>query len=226
MKLSIIIPVYNERNTVLEIIKRVESVKLDDVEKELVIIDDSSTDGTRDILKKLKNHTIICHPKNMGKGAAIRTGLEKATGDIFVIQDADLEYDPSSFVELLKPIINGKTNIVYGSRNLIHVRKNIILHYVGNIFLTYVFNLLYGYKISDMETCYKMFTKETLKGIELKGNRWEFDPEITAKFARKGERIIEVPIIVKPRSFKEGKKIKWKDGIKILSCLIKYRFFN
>lgn len=226
MKLSIIIPVYNERNTVFEIIKRVEAVKLNDIEKELVIIDDCSTDGTKDILNKLKKHTIIFHPKNMGKGAAIRTGLEKATGNIFVIQDADLEYDPSSFTELLKPILNEKTNVVYGSRNLNHVRKNIILHYVGNIFLTYVFNLLYGYKISDMETCYKMFTREALKGIELKGNRWEFDPEITANFARKGERIIEVPIIVKPRSFKEGKKINWKDGIRILYCLIKYRFFD
>lgn len=224
MKLSIIIPAYNERNTVLEIIRRVESVKLGDIEKELVIVDDCSTDGTKDILKRLKKHTVIYHPKNMGKGAAIRTGLEKATGDIFVIQDADLEYDPSSFTELLKPILSGESNVVYGSRNLNHVRKNIILHYVGNIFLTYVFNLLYGYKISDMETCYKMFTRETLKGMELKGNRWEFDPEITAKFARKGERIIEVPIIVKPRSFKEGKKIKWNDGIKILCCLLKYRF--
>lgn len=223
MKLSIIIPAYNERNTILEIIKRVESVKLD-VEKELIIVDDNSTDGTRDILKKLKKHIIIYHPKNMGKGAAIRTGLEKATGGIIVIQDADLEYDPSSFTELLKPILSGESNVVYGSRNLNHVRKNIILHYVGNIFLTYVFNLLYGYKISDMETCYKMFTRETLKGMELKGNRWEFDPEITAKFARKGEKIIEVPIIVKPRSFKEGKKIKWNDGIKIFCCLLKYRF--
>lgn len=226
MKLSVIIPVYNERNTVLEIIRRVESVKLDDAEKELVIVDDCSTDGTKDILNKLKKHTIIFHPKNMGKGAAIRTGLEKATGDIFVIQDADLEYDPSSFTELLKPILNEKTNVVYGSRNLNHARKNIILHYVGNIFLTYVFNLLYGYKISDMETCYKMFTRETLKGIELKGNRWEFDPEITAKFAKKGEKIIEVPIIVKPRSFKEGKKIKWNDGVRIFYTLIKYRFFK
>lgn len=226
MKLSVIMPVFNEKNTVLEAIKRVESVELGGVKKELIIVDDSSTDGTRDILKRLKKHTVIYHPKNMGKGAAIRTGLEKATGGVIVIQDADLEYDPSSFVELLKPILSGESNVVYGSRYISHIRKDIFSHYVGNIFLTLVFNILYGRKISDMETGYKMFMRKSFDGISLKGNRWEFDPEITAKFAKKGERIIEVPIIVKPRSFKEGKKIKWKDGIKILYCLIRYRFFN
>jgi glycosyltransferase involved in cell wall biosynthesis len=226
MKLSVIIPVFNEKNTILEIIRKVESVKLDGVEKELIIIDDCSTDGTRDRLKGFKKHKILFHPKNKGKGAAVRTGLEHASGDVFIIQDADLEYNPSFYSELLKPIVCKKSNVTYGSRYLKNVRKDIFSHYVGNKFLTFVFNILYGCKISDMETGYKMFTKNALEGIRLSGNRWEIDPEITAKFAKKGEKIVEVPIIFAPRSFKDGKKIKWGDGIKIFYFLIKYRFFD
>lgn len=233
MKLSIIIPVFNEKKTIIDLIKKVESIALDDIEKELVIVDDFSTDGTRDILKKVKSHTVVYHPENMGKGAAVRTGLEKASGDIFIIQDADLEYDPSFYPKLLKPIINGEANVVYGSRYTKDMRKDLkkrrgdmLSHYLGNRILTFVFNTLYSCNLSDIETGFKMFTRDAFRGIKIRGNRWEFDPEITAKFAKKGEVIKDVPIAFNPRSFVEGKKIKLKDGFRVLYCIIKHRFFD
>ncbi|MEM4254072.1 MAG: glycosyltransferase family 2 protein [Candidatus Woesearchaeota archaeon] len=226
-KLTIIIPVYNEVKTVGKIVKRVQDARLP-VEKEIIIVDDFSTDGTRDVLQKLKGVRILYHTRNRGKGAALRTGFEHATGDIITIQDADLEYDPNEFAKLLKPILEGKANVVYGSRfkgrPFSYQAVAIPTHYVGNRFLSLVTTLLYGQWVSDMETCYKMFTKEVLQKLNLKANRFEIEPEITAKILKKGFRIIEVPIVYCPRKWNEGKKINWRDGIKALYCLIKCRF--
>lgn len=231
MKLSIIIPVYNEEKTILKVINKVKKVKLKKVVKEIVVIDDFSTDNTRKKLLKLKdkNIRIFFHKKNRGKGVAIRTGLKHITGDIIIIQDGDLEYNPEEYGKLLKPIIENKTKVVYGSR-LEAIRKNLKnmykLHYFGNVVLTLITNILYGIKITDMETCYKVFKKEILRNMKLKAKRFDFEPEITAKILKKGYKIVEVPINFVGRSFKEGKKITWKDGIKALFYLIKYRFVD
>jgi len=231
MKLSIIIPAYNEEKTISELLDRVKKVKLKDITKEIIIVDDFSKDGTKKIISNLrdKNIKIFSHQKNLGKGAAIRTGLNHATGDIILIQDADLEYDPEEYGKLLKPIIEKKTKVVYGSR-VEAIRKNLKnmykLHYIGNVFLTFITNILFGAKITDMETCYKVFRKEVIKGIKLRAKRFDFEPEITAKILKKGYRIKEIPIDFKGRKFDEGKKITWKDGIKALFYLIKYRFVN
>lgn len=231
MKLSIIIPVYNEHKTIAEIIKRVEGVRLT-LKKEIIIVDDFSKDGTREILRKFKKYKILYHEKNMGKGMAVRTGLNEATGDIILIQDADLEYDPDNYKKLLNPILNGK-DVVYGSRllneRLILFGKNktkIPLHFIGNRILNIIFKTLYGTNITDMETCYKVFRKVVIKDIKLKSNRFEIEPEITAKILKHGYKIYEVPIKFNPRNFKEGKKISWFDGIKALYAIIKYRFFD
>jgi glycosyltransferase involved in cell wall biosynthesis len=230
MKLSIVIPVYNEKRTIKEIIKRVLAVKIPMVEKELIVVDDCSTDGTRKILNNLKKKypkiKIYYHQQNQGKGAAVRDGIKLASGDLFIIQDADLEYDPKDIPKLLKPILEGKSQVVYGSR-FTGERKNMLFwHWLGNKFLTLVLNILYNTTISDMEVCYKLFTKKAFEGITLKENRWGFDPEITVKFLKKGIRIYEVPISYSGREFEEGKKIKWKDGFRILWILIKYKFFS
>mgnify|MGYP001434965879 CR=1 FL=1 len=231
MKLSIIIPAYNEEKTILEVISRVKKTKLKNIIKEIIIVDDFSADNTKKILSNLKDSSIkiFFHQKNQGKGSAIRTGLKHATGDIILIQDADLEYDPAEYQKLLKPIIENKTMIVYGSR-LETIRKDLKnmykLHYIGNAFLTAVTNLLYGSKITDMETCYKVFKKEVIKNIKLKAKRFDFEPEITAKILKKGCKIVEIPINFKGRRFDEGKKITWVDGIKALYYLIKYRFID
>ena len=228
MKLSIIIPVYNEEKTILEIIKK---VKLKKITKEIIVVDDASTDNTRKLLSKLKNGSIkiFFHQKNQGKGAAIRTGLKHAIGDIILIQDADLEYNPKEYEKLLKPIIENKTKVVYGSR-LEAIRKNLKnmykLHYVGNLFLTFLTNLLYSTNITDMETGYKVFRKEVIKDMRLRAKRFDFEPEITAKILKRGYKIKEVPIDFVGRNFNEGKKITWKDGIKALYYLIKYRFID
>lgn len=229
MKLSILIPAYNEEENILEVINRVQKAKLEGVTKEIIIIDDFSTDKTRRVLMDIKDGSlkIFFHPKNLGKGAAIRTGLKHATGDIILIQDADLEYNPKEYPILLKPILENKTKVVYGSR-LEAIRENIAnmykLHYFGNIFLTIITNFLYRTKITDMETGYKVFKKEVLDGIELKARRFDFEPEITAKILKKGYKIVEVPISFVARKFEDGKKITWRDGIKALFYLIKYRF--
>ena len=232
MKLSIIMPVYNEKNTIMQILKKVDSVKLKSIKKELIIVDDFSTDGTIDILKKLKKYKIIFHEKNKGKGSAIRTGLKYATGDIITIQDADLEYDPNDYQKLLIPILENKAQVVYGSRFLNKTFKlswrNKIhqwFYYLGNNVLTLATNIIYFSNITDMETCYKVFKKDVIKSLNLKAERFDIEPEITAKTLRKGYKIYEVPITFNPRSFKEGKKINWKDGLKALFVLIKLRFF-
>ncbi|MBI2658924.1 glycosyltransferase family 2 protein [Candidatus Woesearchaeota archaeon] len=227
-KLSVIIPVYNEEKTIKKVIDRVKGVQLKNIAKELVIVDDFSTDNTRNILKNLKNKSlkIFYHKKNMGKGAAIRTGMKNSTGDLIIIQDSDLEYDPSEYPKLLKPIVEKRAKVVYGSR-LESIRKNAKnmykLHYMGNLFLTLMTNLLYGASITDMETGYKVFRKEVIEGMNLKSNRFDFEPEITAKILKKGFKIHEIPIDFTGRKFEEGKKITWIDGIKALYYLIKYR---
>lgn len=231
MKLSIIIPVYNEKNTILEILKKIETNNLTDLgfEKEIIIVDDGSTDGTLEILKGLeKNYKIIYHPKNQGKGAAIRTGLKYATGDYTIIQDADLEYDPKDYKKLLECAIKNNAQVVYGSRNLNPKNKySSLLYYLGGVFLTFLTNILYNAKITDEATGYKLFKTEFLKSIPLDSKGFEFCPEITAKIAKRKIKIYEVPISYYPRSIKAGKKIKWwKDGLKAAWALIKYRFLN
>ena len=230
-KLSVIIPVYNEKRTVLKVIDKVKKVNINNVVKEMIVVDDFSTDGTRDILKKINSRSIriFFHKKNMGKGAAIKTGLKHASGGIILIQDADLEYNPEEYKKLLKPIINNKAEVVYGSR-LEAIRKDIKnmykLHYIGNLFLTLMTNLLYGAKITDMETGYKVFRKEVIKKINLRANRFDFEPEITAKMLKNGYKIHEVPISFAGRKFEQGKKITWIDGVKAAYYLIKYRFVD
>jgi len=227
MRLSILIPVYNEKSTILKVIKEVEKVKLPNkLKKEIIIVDDYSTDGTREILKKIKNYKILYHDKNKGKGSAIRTGLGCATGDIILIQDADLEYSPTEYPNLLKPILANKTEVVYGSRFIQKHEPRYKLYYFGNLLLTWMTNILFGSKISDMETCYKVFTKKVLKDIKLKARRFDFEPEITAKILRIGYSILEVPITYKSRKISEGKKISWKDGIMAAYYLVRYRFLD
>ena len=231
MRLSIIIPAYNEEKNVLEVINKVKKVNLGSITKEIIIIDDFSTDNTKKILSELKEPglKIFFHQKNQGKGSAIRTGLKYATGDIILIQDADLEYNPKEYPELLKPILENKTKVVYGSR-LEAIKQNLEnmykLHYLGNIFLTLMTNLLYGTKITDMETCYKVFKREVITDIRLRAKRFDFEPEMTAKILKKGYKITEIPINFVGRKFDEGKKITWKDGIMAMYSLIKYRFID
>jgi len=228
MKLSIIIPVFNEEKTLEEIVRRVLAVGLPGVKKEIIIIDDRSTDGTGETLEKIKKEypefKIYYHQQNQGKGAAVRTGLKQATGDYILIQDADLEYDPRDIPRLLKPVQEKKAEVVYGSRFTGEHRNMFFWHMMGNKLLTFTTNLLYNTTLSDMEVCYKLFSKDSLKGVVLKENRWGFDPEITTKVLKKGIRIYEVPISYSGREFSEGKKIFWKDGLKILWVLIKYKF--
>ena len=229
--LTIIIPVYNEEKTILKIVEEVKKVRLTNIKKEIIIVDDFSTDGTRNILKGIKDKSIkiFSHDKNIGKGAAIRTALKHSTGDIILIQDADMEYSPKEYSRLLKPILQEKTDVVYGSRMDV-IRKNLKrmykIHFIGNVFLTLITNLLYGSKITDMETGYKVFRKEVIKNISLNARRFDFEPEITAKILKKGCRIQEIPIGFNARKFHEGKKITWRDGIKALFYLIKYRFVD
>ncbi len=234
--LSVIIPVYNERQTVEEIIQRVLAAPLTNpntaqpIAKEIVLVDDGSTDGTRDILQQMQAQArpgmhIVFHKQNAGKGAAIRTGLRQATGDLVVIQDADLEYDPREYQVLVQPIVDGKADVVYGSRFMGPHRAFNFLHMLGNKFLTLITNLLYNTILTDMETCYKMFRTAVFTGIELRANRFDFEPEITAKILKRGYRVFEVPISYSGRDVDEGKKISaWRDGLPALWALIKYRF--
>jgi len=229
-QLSVIIPVYNERGTIEEIVRRVQNAPLDGIEKEIVLVDDGSSDGTRDILRAMQARQIpkmqiIFHDANQGKGAAIRTGLRYVTGDLTVIQDADLEYDPREYGVLIQPILEGKADVVYGSRFMGSHRVFNFLHMVGNKFLTLVTNLLYNTILSDMETCYKMFRTDVFRDIHLRANRFDFEPEITAKILKRGYRVFEVPISYAGRDVDEGKKISaWRDGLPALWALIKYRF--
>lgn len=218
MKCSVIIPVYNEKNTFLEILKRINAINID---KEIIVVDDFSTDGTREILKNLKDIKVIYHSQNEGKGAAIRTALLYVTGDVTIIQDADLEYNPDDYPKLLKPIRDGKAQTVYGSR---FKGKGEFkpLSFIANKILTYFTNFLYRAKITDMETCYKCIKTDIIKNLNLTSKRFEFEPEITAKILKKGYRIHEVPISYYGR--RKGKKIGFRDGLQAIWCLLKYRF--
>jgi glycosyltransferase involved in cell wall biosynthesis len=223
--LTVITPVFNERATVAEVIRRIRSVELP-VDVEVIVVDDGSTDGTDKVLAALGDSTIrvIDHQRNRGKGAAIRTGLAAARGDLVLVQDADLEYDPLDWSRLLDPILRGKAQVVYGSR-FTGERKNMLpLHWVGNRFLSLVTNVLYSSTLSDMETCYKMFDRRVLEGITIESDGFDFEPEITAKVLRRGFRIYEVPISYAGREPDEGKKITWRDGLGALKALVKYRF--
>jgi glycosyltransferase involved in cell wall biosynthesis len=224
-KLSVIVPVFDERNTVVEIVRRMRAVELP-VDLEIVIVDDGSTDGTGDVLRQLADSTVrvVLHEHNKGKGAAIRTGLEKVTGDLVLIQDADLEYDPEDWPKLLAPVLRGKAQVVYGSRFTGERRNMLFLHWIGNRFLSLTTNVLYNTTLSDMETCYKLFDRSVIDGITIRASRFEFEPEITAKILRRGIRIYEVPISYTGREFDEGKKITWRDGFIALWTLVKYRF--
>ena len=225
MKLSIIIPVFNEENTVKEILDRCRALPLD---TEIVVVDDGSSDGTVDILKRedgVGGVKARYHENNRGKGAAIRTGISECTGDIIVIQDADLEYVPEEFPTLIQPIVDGFADVVYGSRFMGTHRVFNVIHYFGNKFLTLVTNVLYDTMLTDMETCYKAFRAPVIKGVEIKSDRFNFEPEITAKiFKQKKLRVYEMPISYHGRDFDEGKKITWFDGIPALWALIKFRF--
>ena len=223
MKLSIVIPVYNEKETILELIKKVDSVNL---EKEIILVDDASTDGTRDILKSLgdKKYKIFFHDVNQGKGAALRTGFKHVTGNIVIVQDADLEYDPNEYGKLIAPILDGKADVVFGSRFLSGPHRVLLFwHYLGNKILTTLSNIFSNLNLTDMETCYKVFKAEILKDLNLKSNRFGFEPEFTAKVAKRKYKIYEVPISYYGRDYSEGKKITWKDGIVAIWCIIKYR---
>ncbi len=226
-KLSIIVPVYDERNTVVEIVRRMRAVDIP-LEREIVLVDDGSTDGTRDVLQQLTDSTVrvVHHPSNRGKGASVRTGLEQVTGDLVLIQDADLEYDPEDWSKLLRPVLRGKAQVVYGSRFTGERRNMLFFHWVGNRFLSLVTNVLYNTTLSDMETCYKLFDRRVISSLRLQASRFEFEPEVTAKVLRRGIRIYEVPISYAGRELHEGKKITWRDGLVAFWTLVKYRFVD
>ncbi len=227
MKLSIVIPIYNEEKTLTTIIDKVLATPYD---KEIILIDDFSTDGTRDILKEYegrKEFQVLYHERNRGKGAALRTGFEGATGDVVVIQDADLEYNPEDYGVLLEPILDDRADVVYGSRFLGGPHRVLFFwHYQGNKFLTTVSNMFTNLNLTDMETGYKVFTLEVAKTIKLKCNRFGFEPEFTNKVAKNNFRIYEVPISYNGRDYTEGKKITWKDGFAALWFIFKFRFFD
>ena len=226
-KITILIPVFNEINTLKIILQKVEDASFCGLEKEIILIDDFSTDGTREILKSLEDkYKIFYHDKNMGKGAALRTGFEHITGDIAVIQDADLEYNPVDYEPLIQLILDGKADVAYGSRFLGGKPScsSIRIHLLGNKLLTLITNILYNTALTDMETCYKAFKTEFIKDIKIKSNRFDFEPEITAKVLKKGAKLYELPISYYGREYDEGKKITWKDGIHAVLALIKFRF--
>lgn len=225
MKLSVVMPVYNELKTVEKAINSVLNVKTS-IDKELIIVDDGSTDGTRDVLSKIKDKDIkiVYHEKNMGKGAALKTGFSNVSGDIVIIQDADLEYDPNDYDTLIKPIIDGKADIVYGSRFKSGSHRVLLFwHYLGNKLITLVADVLYNINLSDIETCYKAFKSEILTKIQFRSNSFGFEAEFTAKVAKNRYRIYEVPIQYYGRTYEEGKKITWRDGFVALWILLRYR---
>lgn len=229
MKLSIVVPCYNEVNTISQLIDKVrQSLKR---EIEIIVVDDGSTDGTIDILRKeitSKVDKIIYHPRNTGKGAALRTGFSEATGDVVVVQDADLEYDPVELELLMEPILEDKADVVFGSRFMSGRPHRVVYfwHYVGNRFLTILSNMLTNINLSDMETCYKMFRRDIIQSISIQEDRFGFEPEITAKIARSDCRIYEVGISYYGRTYEEGKKIGWKDGFRAIYAILKYNIWS
>ena len=233
-KLSVIIPCFNEEHHIGMLIEKVYAVTLNNhLEKELIIVNDGSTDGTHDILKKLSiQHSsivILNHDTNMGKGAAVRTAFSKITGDFVIIQDADLEYDPADYNRLLQPILDNRADVVYGTRFTGNEpkRKLVFLHTTGNKFLTFLSNIFTGLSLTDMETCYKVFKAGIIRGINIKENRFGFEPEITAKINKiKNIRVLEVPIAYEARTYASGKKIKWTDGFHAVWCILKYNIFS
>lgn len=246
--LSVVIPVYNEKGTIAEILQRVQAVEVGQ-EKEIVVVDDGSTDGTRDFLAEIENSClhgdsilvlpsngirlrtdnirVFLQEQNCGKGAALKRGFQEATGDVILVQDADLEYDPRDYGKLLAPILDDRADAVFGSRFLGGPQRvHFFWHYVGNKFLTLLSNVLTNLNLSDMETCYKVFRREVLQGLRLKSNRFGFEPEITAKISKGNWRIYEVPISYAGRSYKEGKKITWRDGVSALWCILYFNLFD
>lgn len=229
MKLSIIIPCYNERHTIADIVQAVRNCPVKD--KEIIIVDDCSKDGTRDILKSEIAplvDKIVFHEVNQGKGAALRTGFQHATGDVVVVQDADLEYDPNELPILLEPIARDRADVVFGSRFMGGAPHRVVYfwHMIGNKFLTLLSNMFTNINLTDMETCYKMFRREIIQKIEIEENRFGFEPEITAKLARSGCRIFEVGISYYGRTYAEGKKIGWRDGVRAIYAIVKYNLFK
>ena len=245
-KLSVVIPVYNEKATIDEILRRVTDA---DIRKEVIVVDDCSTDGTRQILEAmaarqasgeasapahdggdpvaLRDLRFFCQAANQGKGAALRRGFAEVSGDVVLVQDADLEYDPREYPKLLEPILDGRADVVYGSRFLGGPQRvHYFWHYVANKVLTLLSDIMTNLKLTDMETCYKVFRKEVLQGIQLRSNRFGFEPEITAKIAKGKWRVYEVPISYAGRTYEEGKKITWKDGVYALWCIFRYRLFD
>lgn len=226
MKLSIIIPVFNEVKTVRQAIQRVVRLNLKKIKKQIIVVDDGSTDGSRQLIKSIPNITQVFLTPNQGKGAAVRAGLKQATGQYILIQDSDLEYDPLDIPKLLEPIISKKAEIVYGSRFLGPHKNMLFWHLMGNRLLSFMTNILYNTTLSDMEVCYKLFPAKVLKSLNLRQNRFGFEPEVTAKILKQNHRIFEVPISYAGREFSQGKKITWKDGLKAFFLLIKYHFID
>jgi len=230
-KLSIVIPAYNEKNTIKEIISRIKAVDLNGLEKEIIVVDDGSKDGTREILKNIAGIKYIFHEKNLGKGGAVKTGFQNATGDIVIIQDADLEYDPNEYYEVIKPILDGRCEMVLGDR--IQPDKDSRRHkslywlsWLGNEIITLTTNILYWNNAGEYEACYKAFTRKLINSIAIKTDGFDYDNELVCRALKKGYKSINVPIHYYPRSYEEGKKINWKDGLKILWTVVKYRFVN
>jgi glycosyltransferase involved in cell wall biosynthesis len=229
MKLSIIMPVYNERETLAEILSQVRAVELPEVEKEILVVDDGSDDGTHEIIAdeaRVGDLHVFRHERNRGKGAAVRTAIKHASGDLLLIQDADLEYDPRDYPKLVQPIVEGRVTVVYGSRFLGPRKAMLFWHMLGNKLLTLTTNILYNSILSDMETCYKCFRADVVKDIPLHAKRFELEPEITAKVLKRGHRIFEVPISYYGREYYEGKKISWRDAPLAFWTLVKYRFVD